>query len=254
MTLGQKLRNFRKRSGLSQLELEAEVGASSGTISRIENGEVNPTKETILRIASTLKLTNHELDYLIGSFADPVSQEEIEEAKRDVEEYFSKRGMLAYLVDDRWRIWKVSPLLVKFLGVSSEQFDKAIGKTVIELIVDENYGVVKNMSEEKYEDLLRNQLTYYHSDVNFTKGESIYENTVTAIKNNSISARIWKEVTEKNTSVLHMSPDISTAYFNILGHDVSLKLYREQLLKHSRMEIIEFIPSSKMLKLLAQLM
>ncbi|MDQ7020494.1 MAG: helix-turn-helix transcriptional regulator [Candidatus Dojkabacteria bacterium] len=50
------MKNFRKRSGLSQLELEMRIDGSPGMISRIENGKVNPTKETLLTVAKELDL------------------------------------------------------------------------------------------------------------------------------------------------------------------------------------------------------
>jgi putative transcriptional regulator len=59
-TLGQKIKNFRKRSGMSQLELESAISASPGSISRIESGKVNPTKETLFNISESLQLSPRE--------------------------------------------------------------------------------------------------------------------------------------------------------------------------------------------------
>ena len=53
-TIGMEIRSFRKRAGISQMELEIAIGASGGMISRIENGTVNPTKETLLKICIML--------------------------------------------------------------------------------------------------------------------------------------------------------------------------------------------------------
>src|SRR6185369_5434756 len=64
--LGQKIRNFRIRAGKSQMELELEIGASAGSLSRIENGEVNPTKETLLKLIDTLDLKPIEGASLFG--------------------------------------------------------------------------------------------------------------------------------------------------------------------------------------------
>ncbi len=65
-SIGQKIREFRKRSKLSQLDLEIEIDASPGSISRIESGDTNPTKETIHKIGEVLKLTAEETAYLLG--------------------------------------------------------------------------------------------------------------------------------------------------------------------------------------------
>lgn len=66
MTLGQKIRRFRKRAALSQLSLELVIEASPGSLSRIESGKVNPTKETIVDIAKALKLETREIASLFG--------------------------------------------------------------------------------------------------------------------------------------------------------------------------------------------
>ncbi|MEP7104090.1 MAG: helix-turn-helix domain-containing protein [Candidatus Dojkabacteria bacterium] len=59
--IGQKIRNFRIRAGLSQLELEIKMGAAPSSLSRIENGEVNPSKETLSKISSALNLNAIEI-------------------------------------------------------------------------------------------------------------------------------------------------------------------------------------------------
>lgn len=66
MTLGKKIKMYRKRNGISQLTLEFEIGASSGHISRIENGQINPSKEIIVDIAYVLKLKTNEIASLFG--------------------------------------------------------------------------------------------------------------------------------------------------------------------------------------------
>ncbi len=66
LSLGEKIRNFRKRAGKSQFELETAIGAANGTVSRIESDQVNPTKETLFKIAEALTLTGLETAELFG--------------------------------------------------------------------------------------------------------------------------------------------------------------------------------------------
>ncbi|MEO6728615.1 MAG: helix-turn-helix transcriptional regulator [Candidatus Dojkabacteria bacterium] len=65
-TIGQKVKIFRYRSGMSQFDLELEINASSGVICRLESDRVNPTKETLFAISKALKLTEVETAYLFG--------------------------------------------------------------------------------------------------------------------------------------------------------------------------------------------
>lgn len=71
---GQKIRNFRFRANMSQLELETKIDASPGSISRIENGIINPTKETLSKISNVLNISPIEIADLLGiSIFDPAN-------------------------------------------------------------------------------------------------------------------------------------------------------------------------------------
>jgi transcriptional regulator with XRE-family HTH domain len=52
--LGKHIRRVRKSKGYSQDRLYLEAGFSRGTMSRIENGKVNPTYLTLLKISTTI--------------------------------------------------------------------------------------------------------------------------------------------------------------------------------------------------------
>ena len=58
---GIRLRQMRKERSISQLELELASGLTHGTISRIETGKINPTKETLYKISYTLDLCTEEV-------------------------------------------------------------------------------------------------------------------------------------------------------------------------------------------------
>lgn len=63
---GRALKLYRKRARLSQLELEIMANLTFGTISRIENAKVNPTKETLIKIAKALSLNPNDILSLLG--------------------------------------------------------------------------------------------------------------------------------------------------------------------------------------------
>ncbi len=66
LSIGEKIKFFRIRTGKSQLDLEFNTGMSPGCISRIENNLVNPTKETLFAISKALELTPDEQAHLLG--------------------------------------------------------------------------------------------------------------------------------------------------------------------------------------------
>jgi len=61
--LAQGVKDLRKRKGLSQDDLAKESGLSLRTIQRVENGESEPTGETLKRISSVINITPDELIY-----------------------------------------------------------------------------------------------------------------------------------------------------------------------------------------------
>jgi len=63
-TTGQKIKFFRERNELTQLQLAQESGIDLSTIARIENDTQNPDKETISLIATALFLNAKETAYL----------------------------------------------------------------------------------------------------------------------------------------------------------------------------------------------
>jgi len=65
-SLGEKILRFRKRAKFTQLKLEFETEAALGSISRLENNLVNPSKETLYKISYALGLTTYEEADLLG--------------------------------------------------------------------------------------------------------------------------------------------------------------------------------------------
>lgn len=59
--LAKRVKELRKRNGLSQEELTENSGLSLRTIQRIETGETQPTGDTLKRIAKALNVTPNEL-------------------------------------------------------------------------------------------------------------------------------------------------------------------------------------------------
>ncbi|MGF1638384.1 MAG: DUF4870 domain-containing protein [Cyclobacteriaceae bacterium] len=59
--LAKRVKELRRRKGLSQEELTEDSGLSLRTIQRIENGETEPTGETLKRISNALNVNPEEI-------------------------------------------------------------------------------------------------------------------------------------------------------------------------------------------------
>ena len=186
-TLGKRIKWFRVRSKLSQLELETSIDASAGMISRIENGIVNPTKETIFKIAKILDLNQREVDYLAGITAEPATQKEIDLAVLEVAGYLDREDVLAYMSDDRWRFSKISKGFITFLKASDFDAESLLGKTVIQALVEKDAPLKKFIDKENYEDLLHWQLNHYYAEMYFTQDDEIFQLSIKQIEAESYS-------------------------------------------------------------------
>ncbi len=102
MTIGEKLRKLRREKGLSQLALEQLSGVHCKLLSKYENGRVQPTADTLRKIAQALEVTS---DYLIfdNAPADGISQLkdlDLFERFKEVESMsVENRNMIKHMID-----------------------------------------------------------------------------------------------------------------------------------------------------------
>lgn len=66
--LSEKLKELRRRSGLSQREVARQLGVSPSIISSYETGERTPSVENLLALAFLYKCS---VDFLLGKDAEP---------------------------------------------------------------------------------------------------------------------------------------------------------------------------------------
>ena len=250
--LGQRIRSFRKRAGLSQMNLELELESSPGSLSRIENGEVNPTKETLYKISDHLDLSNQERQYLYGSWFNPASESEVLLAIEDTSEYFNKKGVLAYILDERFRFISVSRSFRKILGFSAEQEKQAYLQPFISLIVNNEFGIRDLFPDGIYEELLFNILASFYSDCGFMQDDEIVKAQIETITKNKISRKIWEEILEKPIRKYN-EIDSRKVILKISGVEVEMHYVREPLYRNRRFEIVEYSPSHPFVKLINKL-
>lgn len=256
--IGQRIKYFRTRSKNSQMDLELDTGCAFGSISRLEAGKVNPTRETVYNICNVLKLTDREVDYLTGPTSIPATKVEIELAKIEVASHFRTKGILAYLVDDRYRVWDYSNTFAKFLGVSREQegilAPKLIGKTLVEILLLPEFGVRKNFEGEGFEYTLQHILTSYYREVAFMSDDSDYQRTIQAIMTDQKAKTIWEELSRvDNTCGDNMYSD-RKINFKIGKLNITLNFGNQYLRKYRRFVVVEYFPTNKLAKLFTKIL
>lgn len=93
MSIGKRIKQKRDSLGLSQEGLGDMAGITNVTLSRIESGKVNPTKETVTKLAAALGVSQA---YLLGETDDPTP------IRRIVEQTcITRQGIRAQTVEER---------------------------------------------------------------------------------------------------------------------------------------------------------
>lgn len=236
-TLGDKIKAFRKRSGMSQLELETEVGMAVGSVSRIESGKINPTKETIHQVSQALKLNQRELADLLEVAPLKPTEKEITSAIEEVREYLEKEGSLAYLVDDWWRLHAVSRSLMQLLGLTSEQMEKARGKNLLEIYYLPEYGVLDTIDPKYRVQNYAIETARAKAELNKEHYGDYFQQITEKIKKSPVFERVWAILDDIEDSVVSAGSRVS--YVKVGSQKVKLHHAREKLKKNPRFELVE---------------
>lgn len=248
--LGQRIRFFRKRAGISQFDLELAIDASPGMLSRIESGKVNPTKETVQKIGNELNLTHRELDYLVGISSSMANEDEINIVLEEVKDFMDRKDVLAYLLDRRWRFVYMSRGFSRLMKEYSIDSNKLLNKSVINVLVDNSLGVRGMFEQKDFEELLYSQMAYYYAETNFMFDDPVFQETNKVIEEDKVAYKIWNLVMENHNNNKAMPPREKAVRFKVNGLYVPMTYSREPLINNIRFEIVEYQVKNKLLKML----
>ncbi len=87
MNFGKKLKKLRKDIGITQKELANKIGVKRTTVAGYETEGKMPPYQTLIKIARTL---NCSVDYLLGYTDKDNSQDKIQPANSDIEDFYKK--------------------------------------------------------------------------------------------------------------------------------------------------------------------
>lgn len=126
--LGHKLREWRQRRRLSQLDLASEAEISSRHLSFIETGRTAPSRAMVLRIADTLDLPLRERNALLlaAGFAPDHAERSLDDpalaaARAAVERIIDCHMPFPALAVDRcWNLLHANPAVMQLLGGAAD--------------------------------------------------------------------------------------------------------------------------------------
>lgn len=235
--VGDKIKEFRKRKNKTQLQLEIDINASSGVISRIENSETNPTKETLEKISEALNLTVKEKNHLYGFRDLYPTDKEIELAIEEVSDFFAKPTTLAYLIDDWFRLIKISDSLFTMLGLSKDQKELALGKNLLELLLDPAIGVRSKLDPDYFIDNYALEFARCRYELNQEYYGNYLEEILDTVKHFPDFDEIWERSAKLTKEIF--SPGSRISYLIINAQKTKISHAREQLKSNPRFEVVE---------------
>ncbi len=239
VAIGRRLKHLRKQRELSQLELESATSSSPGSISRIENGKVNPTRETLESISNALQLNEREKKYVFGVSNLLPSKDEVEAAIGAVRKYFDQRTTFAYLLDDRYRLLHVSQGFKELFKVTPAIEEKARGRHILDVALDQDLPVYSRLDPDRFDDFLKVQFSRQMADFQLHQNEQWFKELMARLNQYPEFRKIYHDL--KPGSLEYLSPHSRTVKFNFGGIKVRTLYTREPLNEHPRFEVIEYM-------------
>lgn len=113
MEFSERLKNLRKKVGLTQVDVAGKLGISQQAYASWERGVKKPTQENLVKISQVL---NVSIDYLVGNSDEGVKEDELD----NVELLFrmNSKG----LSDEEKKVFKKE--LIEFMEERKKNFDK----------------------------------------------------------------------------------------------------------------------------------
>jgi len=240
--IGERLKNFRMQKGLTQQKLELAIGASFGHISKVESGQINPTKETLLKIVEVLKLTEEEAVFLLGLNLDKVSKEEIQEVIKNTKEYLENSKYPSYLQDDYFFVHSWNKKMLDLLGVNSLLATLFRGKNSLEMMLQPQFK--KIMSKERWEKLFQDDLVFFMKSVNYPlfKHNKVLKEILNILDKYPEFKEHWNKALARYSETIVCGENL--IYFNRENKEVCYYMSVINLVRYPRFRIVEYIPIS----------
>lgn len=241
-TLGEKIRMFRKRAGLSQSDLELEIDASFGSLSRIENDQTNPTKETLMKISKVLGLREDEISYLFQIRDPEISEEDIENIIKISDKLFEDIKVPAYVCDYRQRIWNGNRVIYSLLDLQNDFIDSYRGVSIDSLLFDETLPIFKKLTKSKRHELLKQQILKTKRMLSMYKSEAWFKQVEISQKKFKEYGRLWE------ASNINDDQDIiygrGFIHFTVNNKDLEFTINQSILFVDPRFLIVEYFPTN----------
>ncbi|MBL8014999.1 MAG: helix-turn-helix transcriptional regulator [Candidatus Doudnabacteria bacterium] len=243
LSIGQKVQNFRKRAGISQLELETLIDAAPGSISRIENGKVNPNKETLLDICDALRLPIYERLYVIGANYSQVTTEERELVLEKLASTLADPEFLGYLLDDTYSVLAIGATYKTFLTQLGVDSDKLLGKNMLEIVFNPELGIRSAIPEARFDQIAINLMSFFYKELGFRLNEPWWEELLLRLKTFPRFQELWDSIEDKSINIY--APTSRKVFFKLGDNEIETSYSLGAVVYDPRFTLVEYKPLQK---------
>jgi transcriptional regulator with XRE-family HTH domain len=240
LSLGRKIYVLREERKLSQSKLEVEAGLSFGTISRIENGVINPTKETIIKIAQNLNLNESEFGYLLNIRHQYYPNEgEIKECVSTTGQGIITNYYPAYLIDNSFRVWSWNDKILEILGIEDRLVDKYIGKTCVQILFARDLKIIDRIPKRMLYKVLSRQVWSYRKLITKNRHETFVIDEIAKLKSESRTFKSYWEDAEVDSVDDAFGDEF---YITYKGNVCSFLVTMNRLKFDERFSLVRYFP------------
>ncbi len=238
LTLGRKLYAFREERKISQTKVEVETGLSFGTISRIENGAINPTKETLQRISTFLQLDSSEFTYLIGFNTISPTEKEANGFVEQIEQSISKTDFPAYIMDSTFHVWMWNKSILEIFGISPEKANEHIGESYMKILFSPDLKIVDKIPPNIREEVLQKQVFRYRKMISKYRLSNRTIEEVNELKLQPLFSKYWNEYNSYDND-LAFGEEFCIRYKD---QTLSIQINMNIVQKDSRFFLVRYFP------------
>ncbi len=238
-SLGEKIRYFRKDRGVSQTELEVKAGLSFGTLSRIEKGSVNPTKETILKIAPILGLSDQDVAYLLKLKSSTPTPDEIAMMVKSLQQELQSEIFPCYLLDNKFRICAYNEMVRELLKIPVEEVNDYLYMSVTKLFFLSKYNIRQRIPAKHLLSIVKEQIAVFRFLTSRYHEENDIKQELHALKSDKQFRSIWNSESNIVSDTLLNNVDFYLRYEQSV---LNMTINRAHILSDSRFLLVTYFP------------
>jgi len=237
--------------GISQIDLSLKIGwENPSTLSRIEQGRIVPTKETVIKIFEALEVHSGIINFILMKnlylYSEPLDHDYVNKILKELKPYIDKLFYPAFIsffpsnsLEINLYMNKIA-LMVLIGNDNSTEFSEAIfSQDILEITSDRNHPFSKLIINR--EEFLRLMISNIHIAYNDTHKEREYVGKLMKYPDFN---RFWEESKNKDFSDFKLF-NIPFVYNSPLVGEISFFIQKIPVLEDARFFIQQFSPSTK---------